>query len=408
MTRSLPLNPPHRLLMGPGPINAYPQVLRAMSAPLIGQFDPAMLDFMDQTMVLYRQVFCTVNDATVLVDGTSRAGIEALMVSLIEPGERVLVASFGRFGQLLQEVAERCDAEVHVAEVPWGEVFTSEQIEAEIRRVRPAVLVLVQGDTSTTVCQPLADIGEICRRYDVLSYVDATASIGGNTLLTDTWGLDAVSAGLQKCLGGPAGSAPVTLSERAVAKVRKRRHVEAGIRGVDDVGVGTRIRSNYFDMSQILDYWSPSRLNHHTEASTMLYAAYECARLLADEGVDDAVARHELNGRAMAEGIRALGLGIYGDQANRMNNVIGVVIPDGVDGDGARRALLDDHAIEIGTSFGPLHGRIWRVGVMGYNARRDAVMNTLNGLEAVLRRGGVKMTAGAGCDAALAVYGAAA
>lgn len=400
------LDVPPRLLMGPGPITVDPRVLRAMSAQLVGQFDPFMTATMTETMELYRAVFRTENPQTFLVDGTSRAGIEAALVSLLEPGDRVLVPVFGRFGHLLQEIAARCGAEVHTIEVPWGEVFTPEAVEEAVARVRPTLVALVQGDTSTTMCQPLDEIGEICRRHDALLYCDATASLGGNPFEADAWDIDVTTAGLQKCLGGPSGSAPITLSPRAVDVIDGRAHVEAGIRSDDDTDRGTRIASNYLDLGQVMAYWGPRRLNHHTEAGSMLYAARECARLLVAEGVDAAVARHELHGRAMLEGVRGLGLAVFGDVAHKMTNVVAVEIPDGVPGDAARNALLEDFGIEIGTSFGPLAGRVWRIGTMGYNARRDAVLTTLAALEQVLRGYGVPVTAGGGVGAAREVYAA--
>nr|WP_269779583.1 alanine--glyoxylate aminotransferase family protein [Propioniciclava soli] len=390
--------------MGPGPITADPRVLRAMSAALVGQFDPWMTDTMNETQELYRQVFRTRNDATVLVDGTSRAGIEAVLVSLLSPGDRVLVPVFGRFGHLLAEIAQRCGAEVHTIETPWGTVFTPEQIEQAIVAVRPTLLALVQGDTSTTMNQPLADLGGICAEHGVLFYADLTASVGGNPFAMDDWRLDAVSAGLQKCLGGPSGSAPVSLSPAALAVIDGRRHVEAGIREAGDVATGERIRSNYFDLGMILDYWGPRRLNHHTEATTMLYGARECARLLLQEGLDAAVDRHALHGAAMLAGVRGLGLTPFGDLAHKMHNVVAVEIPEGVNGDAVRAGLLTDYGIEIGTSFGPLHGRVWRIGTMGYNARHDAVLLTLAALEQALREAGASPTPGAGVAAAKEVY----
>jgi len=399
-----PINPPQRLLMGPGPINADPRVLRAMSAQLVGQYDPAMTAYMNETMELYREVFRTRNRATLLVDGTSRAGIESALVSLIEPGDRVLVPVFGRFGHLLREIAERCGAEVHVIETEWGTVFTPEQIAAAITEVRPKILAIVHGDTSTTLAQPLEEIGALCAANDVIFYTDATASLGGNRFEADAWGVDVATAGLQKCLGGPSGSAPITLSAKAVELVEKRKSIEAGIRVEGDAVSASPIRSNYFDLSQILDYWGPKRLNHHTEATTALYGARECARLLVNEGIPEAIERHRLHGSAMATGLSAMGLTLFGDQKHKMNNVVGVEIPDGIDGDGARAAMLGDYGIEIGTSFGPLHGRVWRIGTMGYNARRDTVLLTLAALEQVLRRGGVSVTAGSGAGAALDMY----
>ena len=402
---SLPINPPPRLLMGPGPINADPRVLRAMSAQLVGQYDPAMTAYMDETQALYREVFQTSNEQTLLVDGTSRAGIEASLVSLIEPGDKVLVPVFGRFGHLLREIAERCGAEVHVIEVPWGQVFTLEAVARAIEQVQPKLLAVVHGDTSTTVAQPLEGLGEVCARHGVLFYTDVTASIVGNTFRTDELGLDAVSAGLQKCLGGPSGSAPITMSAAAVDVINARKSIEAGIRSEGDAVSAHPIRSNYFDLSQILDYWGPKRLNHHTEATSMLYGARECARLLVEEGLPEAVERHRLHGGAMVAGLAAMGFTLFGDQSVRMNNVVGVHIPDGIDGDAARTAMLNDFGIEIGTSFGPLHGKVWRIGVMGYNTRRDAVLTTLATLEQVLRTGGVPVTSGSGVGAAVDFYG---
>jgi (S)-ureidoglycine-glyoxylate aminotransferase len=408
ITMAAPINPPSRLLMGPGPINADPRVLRAMSAGLVGQYDPAMTAYMNETMELYRQVFRTHNSATLVVDGTSRAGIEAALVSLLEPGDRVLVPIFGRFGHLLREIAERSGAEVHVIEREWGTVFTAAELTEAIARVKPKVVAIVHGDTSTTVAQPLDELGELCHRYGALLYTDCTASLGGNTFETDAWGIDVATAGLQKCLGGPSGSAPITLSERAVEVITARKSIEAGIRSEGDPVQVLPIRSNYFDLAQILDYWGPKRLNHHTEATSALYGARECASILVDEGIPDAIERHRIHGGAMAAGLVGMGLDLFGDQSVRMNNVVGVEIPSGVSADGVRSTLLTDYGIEVGTSFGPLHGRVWRIGTMGYNARRDTVLLTLSALEQVLRREGFSLRAGAGVDAALASYGAAA
>lgn len=399
------LTPPPRLLMGPGPINCYPRVLNAMSTQLVGQYDPVMTGYMNETMSLYRKVFKTENKQTFLIDGTSRAGIEAVLVSIVEPGDKVLVPIFGRFGHLLAEIAERAGAKVHTIEVPWGEVFEPQQIEDAVKQVRPKVVAVVQGDTSTTMLQPLDEIGAICRRYDALFYSDGTASIGGNPFETDLWQLDAVSVGLQKCLGGPSGSAPVTFGERYLDIVNKRRHVEAGIRNNQHVdGQASRIRSNYFDIPMIMDYWGEERLNHHTEASSMLYCARECALQLLEEGIDKSIARHQLVGDAMLAGVKGLNLKPFGDLRHKMTNVVGVYIPEGINGEAIRHTMLHDFNIEIGTSFGPLHGKIWRIGTMGYNARPDAVYQTLQSLETCLRRAGHKLSLGEGVDSAYAVY----
>ncbi len=399
------LTPPPRLLMGPGPINCYPRVLNAMSTQLVGQYDPVMTGYMNETMALYRKVFKTQNQQTFLIDGTSRAGIEAVLVSVLEPGDSILVPIFGRFGHLLAEIAERAGAQVHTIEVPWGEVFEPQQIEDAVKRLRPKVVAVVQGDTSTTMLQPLAEIGSICRQYDAIFYSDATASIGGNPFETDLWQLDAVSVGLQKCLGGPSGSAPVTFGPRYLDIVNKRRHVEAGIRNSDHIdGKASKIRSNYFDIPMIIDYWGEERLNHHTQASSMLYCARECALQLLDEGIDQSIERHTLAGNAMLAGVENLNLKPFGDISNKMTNVVGVYIPECVEGEAIRHSMLHDFNIEIGTSFGPLQGKIWRIGTMGYNARPDAVYQTLQSLETVLRRAGHKLAPGEAVDAAYKVY----
>lgn len=380
------IDPPQRLLMGPGPINAHPRVLRAMSADLLGQFDPEMTEFMNQVMALYRPVFGTTNQWTMLIDGTARAAIEASLVSVVAPGETALVINFGRFGLLLTEILERVGAVVERVDAPWGEVVPIDVIAEAIDRVKPRVVASVHGDTSTTMAQPLEGLGALCREAGALCYVDATATLSGMEIAADRWGVDIVTAGLQKCLGGPSGSAPITVSDRAAEHIFSRRHVEQGIRR-DDIGDGRgpRISSNYFDLAMIMDYWSDKRLNHHTEATSMLYAARECARIALAEGLEARFDRHARAGRAMTAGVRALGLTVFGDDAHRMTNVTGIYIPEGIDGEAVRTTMRQQFEIEIGTAFGPLQGRIWRIGAMGYNAMKHKVLLTLGALEASLR-----------------------
>lgn len=399
-----PLDPPHRLLMTPGPTNVDPRVLAAMSKPTVGQFDPYMFKAMDEVQTMLRSIFKTNNTQTMVVDGTSRSAIEAAFVSTIAPGDPVLVCCAGRFGMLLKEIAERCDAEVHVIERPWGEVFPLEQIEQAIIEVKPKLVATVQGDTSTTMCQPLEGLGDICHKYGALLYTDATASMVGNDLRVDEWGIDIATTGMQKCFGGPSGMAPITVSDRAVDVMEQRKSIEAGVADGAQEITTNRIRSNYFDLPQIFDYWGPRHLNHHTEATHMLYAMHEAARIIVEEGIDNVIARHRLNGMAMSAAIEGMGLKLYGDQSHRMNDVIGVVIPNGVDDAAIRAQLLNDFSVEIASSFGPLKGTIWRIGVMGCNARKDAVLTCAAALGNVLERNGVAVTPGKGIEAALAVY----
>jgi (S)-ureidoglycine---glyoxylate transaminase len=400
------LDPEPRLLMGPGPVDVYPRVLRAMSVALQGQFDPQFAAYMDQVMGLYRQVFCTQNHWTILINGTARAGIEACLASTLAPGDKLLVPIFGRFGHLKVEIGRRLGAEVVAIETEWGRVFESDVIEAAIEQHRPKMIAISHGDTSTTMLQPLVEIGALCRKHDVLLYVDCTASLGGNPFEMDAWHVDVASAGLQKCLSGPPGSSPVSFNGRVAAVVNNRKHIEQGLKATNIVEAsGPVIRSNYFDLAMLMDYWSPKRLNHHTEAASMLYAARECARTVLGEGLEAGFARHTLASGALRAGLEAMGLELYGDPAHRMANVTGVNIPKAItDGERVRREMLHDFGIEIGTSFGPLAGKIWRIGTMGYVCRKANVLRCLTALEAVLRRNGYKLPAGAAVDMACQVY----
>ena len=400
------LDPEPRLLMGPGPVDVYPRVLQAMSRAMLGQFDPQFTTYMNQVMALYRRVFRTENQWTLLVNGTARSGIEACLTSLISPGDKVLVPIFGRFGHLLTEIARRAGGDLVNIETEWGTVFDPEQITDAIRAHQPKLVAMVHGDTSTTMLQPLGDVGRFCREAGILVYADTTATLGGSPVETDAWSLDAVSSGLQKCMSGPPGTSPVTLSEHAVDRINARKHVEAGIRVAESVDAeGVIIQSNYLDLAMLMDYWSPLRLNHHTESTSMLYAARECARVVLGEGLEAGFERHRLTSQALRAGLVAMGLDLFGDAEHRMANVTGVYIPESIEnGDAARAALLDDFGIEIGTSFGPLHGKIWRIGTMGYGCRKTNVLRCLSALETVLRRNGYVATPGAAVDAAYEVY----
>jgi (S)-ureidoglycine-glyoxylate aminotransferase len=304
------------------------------------------------------------------------------------------------------EIGRRLGADVASIETEWGRVFDPGEIEAAIKRDRPKMIAISHGDTSTTMLQPLAEIGALCRKHDVLLYVDCTASLGGNAFEMDAWQLDMASAGLQKCLSGPPGSSPVTFNDRAGAIITGRRHIEQGLRtaGMEE-GDGPLIRSNYFDLAMLMEYWSAKRLNHHTEAASMLYASRECARIVLEEGLERGIARHQLSSRALRAGLTAMGLALFGDSNHRMANVTGVIIPKAIaDGEKIRAQLLHDFGIEIGTSFGPLAGKIWRIGTMGYVCRKANVLRCLTALEAVLRRNNVKLPDGAAVEAAYGVY----
>jgi len=405
MKRYEDLSPSQRCIMTPGPVEVDPRVLRAMSFPILGQFDPEFTDIMNETMAMLRELFATENQWAYPVDGTSRSGIEAVMVSLIAPGDRVLIPIFGRFGHLLHEIAERCGAEVFVLEKTWGSVFEPGEIIAAMKSFRPHVVAMVHGETSTGRVQPLAEIGRACREQDALFIVDAVATIGGVPVETDAWMLDAVIGGTQKCLSVPSGMAPITYNDRAEAKILTRKRVERGLStGEVQAGELSFVKSNYFDLSMLQDYWSPKRLNHHTEMTSMLYALREGLRLTLEEGLQERFARHELHEKALVAGLQAMGLTLYGDPDSKLTVVTCVLIPEGIDGESVRSMLLHRFGIEIASSFGPLKGLIWRIGTMGYSCRENNVLRLLGALEAVLIRHGCMVPRGFGVQAALDVY----
>lgn len=398
------LNPPHRLLMAPGPVNVDPRVLSAMSQPTVGQFDPYMFKVMGEVQLMLRSIFKTSNEQTFVVDGTSRSAIEAAFVSVLAPGDKVLVCCAGRFGMLLKEIAQRCKAETHVIERPWGEVFSIDEIADAIKRIHPKLVATVHGDTSTTMLQPLEGLGAICHEQGALLFTDATASLAGNELKTDEWQIDIVTAGMQKCLGASSGMAPITIAPRAVAVMNERKSIEAGIADTSEEIRSDRINSNYFDLPQIIDYWGPRHLNHHTEATHLLYGVHEATRIITEEGIDHVIERHRINGLAMSTALVNMGLKLYGNQQTRMNDVIGVVIPEGLHDTAIRSQLLEEFGVEIASSFGPLQGRIWRIGVMACNARKDAVLTAASALGMVLNQNGAKLDVQQGIDAASAIY----
>ena len=387
------LLPSPRILLGPGPTMADPRVLRAMATPLLGQFDPEFTGIMNEVMALTRFAFETANARAFPVPGTGRAGLEAAIASFVEPGERVVVGECGRFGLLLIEIAERCGAEVVPVRGEWGRALEPDAIAAALRGGKTRMVTLIHGDTSTGVLQPLAEIARLAHAHDALVMADAVVTLGGCPVETDAWGVDVMVAGTQKCLSCPSGLAPVTYNARAEAVLAARR---------------TRVQSNYLDLGQLADYWGPQRYNHHTAPTSMVYGLREALRAIQTEGLAARFARHRLHGDALRAGLAALGLALFGAEPpeRRLPFITPVVVPEGVDELRVRHRLIADFGIEIGAAFGPLQGRIWRIGTMGYSARRENVLLALAALENVLRREGWKAEAGAGVEAALAHYGA--
>ncbi|MGE5483755.1 MAG: pyridoxal-phosphate-dependent aminotransferase family protein [Ignavibacteriales bacterium] len=378
------------VLMGPGPSNCDPRVLRAMSEPTLGHLDPRFLAIMTETMGLLRDVFQTRNQLTLAMPGTGSAGMETSMVNMLEPGDRAIVCVHGVFGERLADVAARCGAEVTVVEAPRGEPIDPSHVREALNRVKGAkLLAIVHAETSTGVLQPMADIVEMCKKHGLLVVVDAVTSLGGVPVDVDRSGFDFVYSGTQKCLSCPPGLSPVTLNENAVKALSARK---------------TRVRSWYLDLTMIQRYWGQERFYHHTAPVNMIYALHEALTIIAEEGLDERFKRHATNAAALAAGLEAMGLRLLVARDYRLPSLTTVVIPEGVDDVAVRKRLLADYSIEIGGGLGTLKGKIWRVGLMGHTSQRSNVLLFLSTLGAVLRSTGFKADTGAALAAAGECY----
>ncbi len=388
---SAPFEPPSRHLLGPGPSAIHRRVYEALAKPLLGHLDPRFLELMDQTQDMLRQVFRTANPMTLTVSGTGTAGMEAALVNLVEPGDEVLVLVHGAFGARMAEIATRAGATVRRLERPWGEVFEPEEVaDALVRFPRVRVVAVVHAETSTGALQPVREIGGLCAASDRLLLVDAVTSLGGLEVEVDGWQIDACYSGTQKCLGAPPGLAPLTLSPRAVARLRARR---------------SKVQSWYLDLTLIEDYWREGRrAYHHTAPIALNYALHQALTLVLEEGLEARCERHRRNGRALVEGLEALGFRLFAREGHRLPVLTAVWIPEGVEDLPVRRRLLADHGIEIGGGLGPLAGKIWRIGLMGESSRRQEVFGLLAALEEILYQEGVIRRMGEGLEAASEVY----
>ena len=401
---SLKIN--RRLIMTPGPVAVDPRVSQAMSNSILGQFDPEFTNIMNETMDLIRDSFKTDNKWSYPIDGTSRAGIEAVISSIVEPGDKVLIPVIGRFGNLLIELVERVGGEVHTIEAPMGEVIPQEDIIKEMDKVEPKVLALIHGETSSGRSQPIDQLGKAAKERGVFTVVDAVATYMGQDIPVDEWQLDAVIGGSQKCLSVPSGITPITYNDRFSEEINKRKRVEKGIRTEsDEKNQSSFITSNYLDLTQLEGYWSNRRLNHHTEATVNVYGLYEGLKLALNEGVEQRAKRHSYHHEAMKQAVTAMGLEIFGDQEHEMQMVVCVNIPDGVEDAAFRNELLERFGIEIAGTFGAVAGKIWRIGTMGYVAEKQNLLNFISAFGVFLESKGVKnIDASAGLKALIDFY----
>ncbi|MBP1040784.1 alanine--glyoxylate aminotransferase family protein [Vagococcus sp. BWB3-3] len=397
-----PFMTPIRTIMTPGPVEAHPSVLRAMGTPIVGQFDPTFLKVMDEVKEMIKVPFQTKNKQAFAIDGTSRSGLEAALIALIEPGDKVLIPVYGRFAFLLGEICERAQAEVIYEEKEWDGVFSQETVIDMIDHHQPKIVAMVHGETANGQMQPLDKIGPYCQNHNIFFVVDTVATYGGVPIKVDEWGIDIAIAGTQKCLSVPSGLSLITYNDKVEKVLDSRYQKELGLS--KEFRNDRHIASNYLDLSQLQRYWSSERINHHTEATSLIYALHEGLRLLLNEGIDNSYARHQLNDQAIVAGITAMGLEMYGDPETKMPTVTPIMVPEGIEAESVRSMLLEHFGVEIASSFGALQGKVWRIGNMGFSSRHENVLHVLGALEATLLYHGATLNRGQAVQAALTIY----
>lgn len=380
--------PPARILMGPGPSEVPARVLAALARPTIGHLDPAFIALMDEIKALLQYAFRTGNELTMPVSGPGTAGMESCVVNLVEPGDRVLVCVNGAFGGRLVEMVRRCGGVPVVVEDEWGRAVSPDRVDAALGADREiSVLAFVQAETSTGALSDAKTLAAIARSHDCVSIADTVTSFAGAPLDVDGWGIDAAYAGTQKCLSVPPGLSPISLSERAVERVRRRR---------------TPVQSWFMDLTLVMGYWGTRsrRAYHHTAPVNALYGLHEGLLALREEGLEASWERHRRNHEALRAGLEAMGLRLLVPEGERIPQLNAVVVPDGVDEAAVRGHLLEKHDLEIGAGLGALAGRIWRIGLMGHSSRPENIERCLTALAGALAAQGHAVDASAALDAA--------
>jgi len=381
------LKPPNRILMGPGPSNIHPRVQMAMLAPMVGHLDPYFITVMEDTVTLLRAIFRTKNQLTFPVSGTGSAGMETGFCNFLEPGDVAVIGVNGLFAERMVDNALRCGARVVQVPAEWGRIVEPEAIEAALKaEKRVKLIALVHAETSTGVLQPLDEASRLAKQYEALFLVDTVTSLAGHEVAVDDWGIDICYSGTQKCLSCPPGLAPFTVNEKALATVRTRK---------------SKVPSWYLDLALLSTYWGSDRFYHHTAPISMIYAFYQALILVIEEGLEKRIQRHLKNGQALKAGLEAMGLELHAQEGHRLSTLTTVRIPAGVDDLRVRRGLLNEFNIEIGGGLGPLKGRVWRIGLMGYSSTAENVLLCLSSLEKVLSAEGFKVKPGAGVTAAI-------
>jgi alanine-glyoxylate transaminase/serine-glyoxylate transaminase/serine-pyruvate transaminase len=353
------LDLPPRILLGPGPSMVPSRVLRAMATPPVGYMDPTYIKVMAEVKTLLRATFRTQNAFTLPISGTGSAGMEAAVCNFIEPGDNVLVAVNGFFGERLADMAGRYGAVVDRVERPWGEIFTPDEIDTALGKNRYKLLAMVHGETSTGTVQIEVDkIAGVAHRHGALLILDTVASLGGVPVDVDGWDVDICYSGSQKCLSAPPGLAPITVSPRAW-EVLERRTIP--------------VANWYLDMKGIWRYWGDSPAYHHTGPANMVFALREALRIVVEEGLENRILRHRDNAELLWDGLEQLGLPPRVPLAYRLASLTTPSLPEGLDESAIRKQLLESYNIEIAGGFGPLAGLVWRIGLMGFSSRAENV-----------------------------------
>jgi len=364
------LNPTARFLMGPGPSDVHPRVLKAMATPMIGHLDPQFLQIMDGVKKMLRDLFKTRNELTFAVSATGSAGMETCFVNLLEPGDEALVCVNGVFGNRMCENVERCGAKLVRVDAPWGKPVDPADVKKALAKSRPKLVAIVHAETSTGVRQPLEEISKMVHEAGALFLVDTVTSLGGIDVRVDEWGIDAVYSGTQKCLSCPPGLSPVSFGQRALEAMDKRK---------------TKVQSWYLDLSMLRKYWEGAkRVYHHTAPISMAYALYEALRLVFEEGLEARFARHRRIHEMLRDGLEAMGFEFVVAPEYRLPQLNSVKIPKGVDDAAVRNKLLNEYNIEIGAGLGDFAGKVWRIGLMGCSCTENHVNMLLAALKKIM------------------------
>lgn len=369
-SRFTDLNPPPRILLGPGPSMMPPRVQQALSAPMIGHLDPVFLKIMDDVQELLRYLFQTKNRLTIPVSGTGSAGMESALSNFIEPGDRVLIGVIGYFGERMVEIAGRYTTEVDRIDVEWGKTLDPDEIEKALSQHKYKLFALVHGETSSGACQPhIAEIAKVAHEQGALLILDAVASLGGVPVEVDAWDVDVAFSGAQKAISASPGLAPLTVSERAEKVLDQRK---------------TTVGNWYLALTEVQKYWGKERTYHHTAPIHLNYALREALRLVAEEGLEQRFKRHRENAERLWAGLEELDLALLVKEEERLHTLTTPLVPPSVDANLVRKRLMDDYNVEIAGGFGPLNGKIWRIGLMGHSAQRQNVTLLLAALREIL------------------------